>query len=147
MNNYLIISIMINLKKGQDSPSLSENFKREFNNSSNMTLSAINTNLRVALLDKIAFLRRQRDERLVPFVKMSIPEEILSAMSVYPGYFKTSRAVKVTTGARTLVTFVSSSFPTEGDSLKIAVPAFIFDEIASIDNRLEGVLKAIAELK
>ena len=30
MNNYLIISIMINLKKGQDSPSLSNEFKKEF---------------------------------------------------------------------------------------------------------------------
>ena len=138
---------MINLKKGQDSPSISENFKREFNNSSNMTLSDINANLRVALLDKLAFLRRQRDDILVPFVRMSIPEEILSVAPMYPGFFKTSRAVEVTTGARTLVTFVSSSFPTDGDSIKIAVPAFIFDEIASIDNRLEGVLKAIAELK
>ena len=76
---------------------------------------------------------------------MSIPEEILSVAPMYPGFFKTSRAVEVTTGARTLVTFVSSSFPTDGDSIKIAVPAFIFDEITSIDNRLEGVLKAIAE--
>ena len=102
---------------------------------------------RESLFNKLAFLRRQRDEILVPFVRMSIPEEIHSAMSLYPGYFKSSRAVEVTTGARTLVTFTSSLFPTEGDSLKIAVPAFIFDEIASIDNRLEGVLKAIAELK
>ena len=138
---------MINLKKGQDSPSLSENFKREFNNSSNMTLSAINTNLRVALLDKLAFLRRQRDEILVPFVRMSIPEEILSAMSVYPGYFKSSRAVEITNETRTLVTFVSSLFPTDGDSIKIAVPAFIFDEIVGIDNSIEGILKSIAELK
>ena len=102
---------------------------------------------RESLFNKLAFLRRQRDDILVPFVKMSIPEEILSVAPMYPGFFKTSRAVEVTTGARTLVTFTSSLFPTEGDSLKIAVPAFIFDEIASIDNRLEGVLKAIAELK
>ena len=102
---------------------------------------------REMLFNKLAFLRRQRDDILVPFVKMSIPEEILSVSPMYPGFFKTSRAVKVTTGARTLVTFVSSSFPTDSDSIKIAVPAFIFDEIASIDNRLEGVLKAIAELK
>ena len=102
---------------------------------------------RESLFNKLAFLRRQRDDILVPFVKMSIPEEILSVAPMYPGFFKTSRAVEVTTGARTLVTFVSSSFPTDGDSIKIAVPAFIFDEIASIDNRLEGVLKAIAELK
>ena len=138
---------MINLKKVQDSPSISENFKREFNNSSNMTLSDINANLRVALLDKLAFLRRQRDDILVPFVKMSIPEEILSVAPMYPGFFKTSRAVEVTTGARTLVTFVSSSFPTDGDSIKIAVPAFIFDEIVGIDNCIEGILKNIAELK
>ncbi len=102
---------------------------------------------RESLFNKLAFLRRQRDDILVPFVKMSIPEEILSVAPMYPGFFKTSRAVEVTTGARTLVTFVSSSFPTDGDSIKIAVPAFIFDEIVSIDNRLEGVLKAIAELK
>ena len=102
---------------------------------------------RESLFNKLAFLRRQRDEILVPFVKMSIPEDILSVASMYPGFFKTSRAVEVTNEARTLVTFVSSSFPTEEDSIKIAVPAFIFDEIVSIDNSLEGVLKAIAELK
>ena len=102
---------------------------------------------RESLFNKLAFLRRQRDDILVPFVKMSIPEEILAVSSMYPGFFKTSRAVEVTNEARTLVTFVSSLFPTEEDSIKIAVPAFIFDEIASIDNRLEGVLKAIAELK
>ena len=102
---------------------------------------------RESLFNKLAFLRRQRDEILVPFVKMSIPEEILSVAPMYPGFFKTSRAVEVTTGTRYHVTFTSSLFPTDGDSVKIAVPAFIFDEIASIDNRLEGVLKAIAELK
>ena len=105
------------------------------------------TTTRESLFNKLAFLRRQRDDILVPFVRMSIPEEILSVAPMYPGFFKTSRAVEVTTGARTLVTFVSSSFPTDGDSIKIAVPAFIFDEIVGIDNRLEGVLKAIAELK
>ena len=138
---------MINLKKGQDSPSLSDKFKKEFNNSRNMTLSAVNANLRAALLDKLAFLRRQRDDILVPFVKMRIPEEILAVSSMYPGFFKTSRAVEVTNETRTLVTFVSSLFPTEGDSIKIAVPAFIFDEITNIDNCIEGVLKNIAELK
>ena len=102
---------------------------------------------RESLFNKLAFLRRQRDDILVPFVKMSIPEEILSVAPMYPGFFKTSRAVEVTTGARTLVTFVSSSFPTDGDSIKIAVPAFIFDEIVSIDNSIEGILKSIAELK
>ena len=102
---------------------------------------------RESLFNKLAFLRRQRDDILVPFVKMSIPEEILSVAPMYPGFFKTSRAVEVTTGARYHVTFVSSLFPTEGDSIKIAVPAFIFDEIVGIDNCLEGVLKAIAELK
>ena len=102
---------------------------------------------RESLFNKLAFLRRQRDEVLVPFVKMSIPEDVLATMSVYPGYFKTSRAVEVTNEARTLVTFVSSLFPTEGDSLKIAVPAFIFDEIVGIDNCIEDILKSIAELK
>lgn len=138
---------MINLKKGQDIPSLSDEFKKEFNNYRNMTLSAFDANLRLILLDKLAFLRMRRDEVLVPFIKMRIPEEILSVASLYPDFFKTSRAVEVTNETRTLVTFVSSLFPTEGDSIKIAVPAFIFDEIASIDNCIEGVLKNIAELK
>ena len=105
------------------------------------------TTTRESLFNKLALLRRQRDEFLVPFVKMSIPEEIHFAASMYPGFFKTSRAVEVTTGTRTHVTFVSSLFPTEGDSLKIAVPAFIFDEVVGIDNCIEGVLKNIAELK
>ena len=102
---------------------------------------------RESLFKKASLLKRQRDDILVPFVRMSIPGEILSVMSVYPGFFKTSRAVEVTNETRTLVTFVSSLFPTEGDSIKIAVPAFIFDEIARIDNCIEGVLKNIAELK
>ena len=102
---------------------------------------------RESLFNKLAFLRRQRDDILVPFVKMSIPEEILSVAPMYPGFFKTSRAVEVTNETRYHVTFVSSLFPTEGDSLKIAVPAFIFDEIVGIDNSIEGILKSIAELK
>ena len=102
---------------------------------------------REMLFNKLAFLRRQRDEILVPFVKTSIPEEIRFTASMYPGFFKTSRAVEVTTGTRTLVTFVSSAFPTDGDLLKIAVPAFIFDEIVNIDNSIEGILKSIAELR
>ena len=138
---------MINLKKGQDSPSLSEKFKKEFNASSELTISFIDATLREMLFDKLALLRRRRDEILVPFVKISTPEEILSVAPMYPGFFKTGRAVEVTTGARTLVTFVSSLFPTDGDSIKIDVPSFVFDEIVSIDNHLEGVLKAIAELK
>ena len=104
------------------------------------------TTTRVSLFNKLAFLRRQRDDILVPFVKMSIPEEILSAMSVYPKYFKRSCAVEVTNETRYLVTFVSLPFPTEGDAIKIAVPAFIFDEIVSIDNCIEDVLKAIDKL-
>ena len=36
---------MINLKKGQDSPSLSDNFKKEFNTSSDLTLSCVNATL------------------------------------------------------------------------------------------------------
>ena len=104
-------------------------------------------NTRVSLFNKLALLRRQRDDILVPFIKMSIPDEILSVAPMYPGFFKTSRAVEVTTGARTLVTFTSSLFPTEGDSIKIDVPAFIFDEIVGIDDCIEDVLKTIAELK
>ena len=103
-------------------------------------------NTRVSLFNKLAFLRRQRDDILVPFVKMSIPEEILSVMSVYPKYFKSSRAVEVTNEARYHVTFISSAFPTEDDSIKIFVPAFIFDEIVGIDNCIEDVLKAIDKL-
>ena len=110
-----------------------------------MTSSMPNT--RVSLFNKLALLRRQRDDILVPFVRMSVPEEIRFTASMYPGFFKTSRAIEVTTGTRTLVTFVSSAFPTDGDLIKIAVPAFIFDEIVSIDNCIEGVLKNIAELK
>ena len=110
-----------------------------------MTSSMPNT--RVSLFKKLAFLRRQRDDILVPFVNMSIPEEIRFTASMYPGFFKTSRAVEVTNESRTHVTFVSSLFPTDGDSLKIAVPAFIFDEIVGIDNCIEDVLKNIAELK
>lgn len=110
-----------------------------------MTYSMPNT--RVSLFNKLALLRRRRDEILVPFVRMSIPEEIRFTASMYPGFFKTSRAVEVTNESRTLVTFVSSSFPTDGDSLKISVPAFIFDEIVGIDNCIEDVLKNISELK
>lgn len=101
---------------------------------------------REMLFNKLAFLRRQRDDILVPFVRMSIPEDVLSVMSVYPKYFKASRAVEVTNETRTLVTFVSSLFPTEGDLIKIAVPAFIFDEIVGIDNCIEDTLKAIDRL-
>ena len=103
-------------------------------------------NTRVSLFNKLAFLRRQRDDILVPFVKMSIPEEILSVMSMYPGFFKTSRAIEVTNETRYHVTFISSPFPTEDDSIKIAVTAFIFDEIVGIDNCIEDVLKAIDKL-
>lgn len=102
---------------------------------------------REMLFNKIALLRRRRDEILVRFINMSIPEEILSVAPMYPGFFKTSRAVEVTNETRYHVTFVSSSFPTDGDSIKIAVPAFIFDEIVGIDNCIEDILKSIAELK
>ena len=45
------------------------------------------TTIRESLFNKLAFLRRQRDDILVPFVKMSIPEEILSVAPMYPGFF------------------------------------------------------------
>ena len=102
---------------------------------------------RESLFNKLALLRRQRDDILVPFVKMSIPEEIHIAASMYPGFFKTSRAVEIINMNRTIVTFTSSSFPTKEDLIKIAVPSFTFDEIVSIDNSIEDVLKNIAELK
>ena len=104
-------------------------------------------NTRVSLFKKLSFLRRQRDDILVPFVKMSIPEEIHIAASMYPWFFKTSRAVEIINMNRTIVTFTSSSFPTKEDLIKIAVPSFTFDEIVSIDNSIEDVLKNIAELK
>ena len=102
---------------------------------------------RESLFNKIAFLRRQKNEILVPFIRSDIPEDVLSVMSVYPKYFKSSCTVEVTNGTKSLVTSVSLSFPTEGDVIKLTVPACVFDEVISIDNRLEGVLKAIAELK
>ena len=104
-------------------------------------------NTRVSLFNKLAFLRRQRDDILVPFVKMSIPEEILSVMSVYPKYFKSSCDVEITNGTKSLVTSVSLSFPTEGDMIKLTVPTCVFDEVISINNYIEDILKTIAELK
>lgn len=48
---------MINLKKGQDSPSLSENFKKEFKSSTDATLSVVNATLAAChLLLKLANL-------------------------------------------------------------------------------------------
>ena len=48
---------MINLKKGQDSPSLSDNFKKEFNPSTDATLSVVNATLAACyLLLKLANL-------------------------------------------------------------------------------------------
>ena len=48
---------MINLKKGQDSPSLSENFKEEFKSSTDATLSVVNSTLAAChLLLKLANL-------------------------------------------------------------------------------------------
>ena len=102
---------------------------------------------RESLFNKLAFLRRQRDEILVPFVRMSIPEEILSVMSVYPKYFKSSCDVEITDGTRVIVSSVSLPFPTEGDRIKVTVPACILDEIISIDNYIEDILKTITELK
>ena len=104
-------------------------------------------NTRVSLFNKLAFLRRQRDDILVPFVKMSIPEEILSVMSVYPKYFKSSCDVEITNGTKSLVTSVSLSFPTEGDMIKLTVPTCVFDEVISINNYIEDILKTITELK
>ena len=104
-------------------------------------------NTRISLFNKLAFLRRQRDDILVPFVKMSIPEEILSVMSVYPKYFKSSCDVEITNGTKSLVTSVSLSFPTEGDMIKLTVPTCVFDEVISINNYIEDILKTITELK
>ena len=104
-------------------------------------------NTRVSLFNKLAFLRRQRNELLVPFIKSDIPEDVLSVMSVYPKYFKRSCTVEITNGTKSLVTSVSLSFPTEGDVIKLTVPACVFDEVVRIDNYIEDILKNIAELK
>ena len=105
------------------------------------------TTIRESLFNKVSFLRRQRNELLVPFIRNDIPEGVLSVMSVYPKYFKSSCAVEITNETRSLITSVSLPFPTEGDAIKISVPAFIFDEIVGIDNSIESVLKSIADLK
>ena len=102
---------------------------------------------RESLFNKIAFLRRQRNDVLVPFIKMSIPEDVLSVMSVYPKYFKSSCNVEITDVARYFVTSVSLPFPTEGDVIKLTVPTCVFDEVVSIDNYIEDILKNIVELK
>lgn len=102
---------------------------------------------REMLFNKIAFLRRQRNELLVPFIRSDIPEDVLSVMSVYPKYFKSSCNVEITDGTKFFVTSVSLPFPTEGDVIKLAVPACVFDEVISIDNYIEDILKTITELK
>ena len=102
---------------------------------------------RESLFNKIAFLRRQRNELLVPFIRKDIPEDVLSVMSVYPKYFKSSCDVEITDGAKFFVSSVSLPFPIEGDMIKVTVPACILDEIISIDNCIEDILKNIIELK
>ena len=102
---------------------------------------------REMLFNKIAFLRRQRNELLVPFIKKDIPEDVLSVMSVYPKYFKSSCDVEITDGARVIVSSVSLSFPTEGDRIKVSVPACVLDEVISVNNYIEDILKTITELK
>ena len=100
-----------------------------------------------SLFNKIAFLRRQKNEILVPFIRSDIPEDVLSVMSVYPKYFKSSCTVEITNGTKSLVTSVSLPFPTEGDVIKLTVPTCVFDEVISIDNYIEDILKNIVELK
>lgn len=102
---------------------------------------------REMLFNKIAFLRRQRNELLVPFIRKNIPEDVLSVMSVYPKYFKRSCDVEITDGTRSIVSSVSLSFPTEGDMIKVTVPACILDEVISVNNYIEDILKTITELK
>lgn len=105
------------------------------------------TTIRERLFDKIAFLSRQKNDLLVPFIRKDIPEDILSVMSVYPKYFKSSCSVEITDGARSFVSSVGLPFPTEGDRIKVSVPACILDEVISIDNYIENTLKDIIELK
>ena len=102
---------------------------------------------REMLFNKIAFLRRQRNELLVPFIRKDIPEDVLSVMSVYPKYFKSSCDVEITDGTRSIVSSVSLSFPTEGDRIKVSVPAYVLDEVISVNNYIEDILKTITELK
>ena len=103
--------------------------------------------IRESLFNKIAFLRRQKNEILVPFIRSDIPEDVLSVMSVYPKYFKSSCTVEITNGTKSLVASVSLPFPTEGDVIKLTVPTCVFDEVISIDNYIEDILKNIVELK
>ena len=103
--------------------------------------------IRESLFNKIAFLRRQKNEILVPFIRSDIPEDVLSVMSVYPKYFKSSCIVEITNGTKSFVTSVSLPFPTEGDVIKLTVPTCVFDEVISIDNYIEDILKNIVELK
>ena len=102
---------------------------------------------RESLFNKLAFLRRQRNGLLVPFIKKDIPEDVLSVMSVYPKYFKSSCDVEITDGTRVIVSSVSLSFPTEGDRIKVSVPACVLDEVISVNNYIEDILKTITELK
>ena len=102
---------------------------------------------REMLFNKIAFLRRQRNELLVPFIRKDIPEDVLSVMSVYPKYFKSSCDVEITDGTRSIVSSVSLSFPTEGDRIKVSVPVCVLDEVISVNNYIEDILKTITELK
>ena len=102
---------------------------------------------REMLFNKLAFLRRQRNELLVPFIKSDIPEDVLSVMSVYPKYFKSSCDVEITDGKMFYVSSVSMPFPIEGDMIKIAVPTCVLNEVIHVDNYIEDILKTITELK
>jgi hypothetical protein len=102
---------------------------------------------REMLFNKLAYLRRQRDEILIPIIKASIPKEVLDSFVKHPKYFKGCTAVKILNGSRSLVTNINQFLPSEDCIININVSTFVFDEVVSIDNRLEGVLKAITELK
>ena len=102
---------------------------------------------RESLFNKIAFLRRQRNELLVPFIRKDIPEDVLSVMSVYPKYFKSSCDVEITDGTRSIVSSVSLSFPTEGDRIKVSVPACVLDEVISVNNYIEDILNRAKKIE
>ena len=98
-------------------------------------------------LDELSSLRRRRDEILVPIIKASIPEGVLASFIAHPKYFNCCTTVEVSDGVRSIVTNIDQLFPSEDCVINIDAPSCVLDEIISIDNRLENVLKTISKLK
>ena len=98
-------------------------------------------------LDELASLRRRRDEILIPIIKASIPEGVLASFIAHPKYFNCCTTVEVSDGLRSIVTNINQLFPSEDCIINIDAPSCVLDEIISIDNRLENLLKTISKLK